>query len=385
MSEPVVTILVPDVGSPSLGAAIRLAGLIGTQFPVEIVGPDMGSGVCLLYRGVYPVTAVLCPRLYRYPDFWWESARLERAVRGRVVIALKAYMDTVPLALRLRRRRGVRAVVYLDEWDGSVLQGLTAAERFRRRLAQAHHPLDDSFYPHVERMIRRADTVFSSTTFLQRKFGGHVIPMGVDTGFFKPQPVDAVQTLRQNLGLEAYRLIVFGGVVRPHKGVELILEALEILADRRVRLLVVGPMTEHLRELMKHPAWGSWLAVTKANPSELYGQMPLYLDLADLIVLPLNDTPLAQSQMPIKLFEAMAMGKPIIGSAVADLPLMLEGCGSIVPPENARALAAKMGEVLGNPMRAAAQGAAARQRCVERYSREVVSLQLGRILKDLLG
>ena len=355
------------------------------------MGPDMGSGLCSLYRDAYPVTAIPCPRLYRYPDFWWESARLERAVRGRVVIALKAYMDTVPLALRLRRRRGVCAVVYLDEWDGSVLQGLTAAQRLRRRLAQVHHPLDDSFYPRVERMIHRADTVFSSTTFLQRKFGGHVIPMGVDTEFFKPQPADAVHTLKKNLGLEDYRLIVFGGVVRPHKGVELILEALEFLGDQGVKLLVAGPVTEHLAALLQEPRWAPWLAVAGAAAPDREGinasvhrQMPLHLDLADLVVLPLNDTPLAQSQMPIKLFEAMAMGKPIVGSAVADLPLMLEGCGSIVPPENARALAAKMGEVLGNPAWASAQGAAARQRCVERYSRDVVSRQLGRLLKDLL-
>lgn len=390
MSVPTVTLLVPDVGSPSVGAAIRMAGLIESSFPVEIVGPDMGTGVCPLYRDAYPITAVDCPRLYRYPDFWWERARLARAVRGQVVIALKAYMNTVPLALAIRRHRGVRVAVYLDEWDGSVLQDLTAGQRIRRRLAQMHHPLEDSFYPRVERMIPEADAVFSSTTFLQRKFGGHVIPMGVDTDFFKPQARGDVEALKQRMGLTACRLIVFGGVVRPHKGVELILEALELLGDRGVKLLVAGPVTEHLAALQKDPRWHPWLAVAGAAPPDREGlnatvhrQMPLYLDLADLIVLPLNNTPLAQSQMPIKLFEAMAMGKPIIGSEVADLPLMLEGCGTLVPPENARALSAKIGELLAKPEKARALGAAVRLRCVELYSREVVSRRINLLLKGL--
>lgn len=391
MSEQSVSILVPDIGSPSVGAAIRLASLIEPHFPTEIVGPDMGSGVCSLYRGAYPVKAVVCPRLYRYPDFWRERTLLEQAVSGRVVIALKAYMDTVPLALRLRRKRTVRAVVYLDEWDGAVLSELTPQQRLMRWIKSAHHPLDDSYYPLVERMIAQADTVFSSTTFLQKKFGGHIIPMGVDTARFAPQPVEDVVALKRWLGLEAFRLIVFGGVVRPHKGVELILQALETLDDSSIRLLVAGPITDHLVALQQNPRWSRWLAVagaTDADPvgvnAEVHRNMPLYLDLADLIVLPLNDTPLAQSQMPIKLFEAMAMGKPIIGSAVADLPLMLAGCGWVVPSGDVGALASQIKKTLADSVLAAEFGGKARARCVEQFSRRVVSDRLGIILKDLM-
>jgi glycosyltransferase involved in cell wall biosynthesis len=36
--------------------------------------------------------------------------------------------------------------------------------------------------------------------------------------------------------------------------------------------------------------------------------------------------------MPCKMFEAMAMGKPIVASAVSDLPEVLEDCGKSAAP-----------------------------------------------------
>jgi glycosyltransferase involved in cell wall biosynthesis len=111
--------------------------------------------------------------------------------------------------------------------------------------------------------------------------------------------------------------------------------------------------------------------------------MPNYLGLADLVVLPLNDDLLAQTQMPCKVFEAMAMAKPIIASAVSDLPLVLEGCGWTVPPDDAGRLARCIQWAFTHPEEAASQGQRARQKCMAQYSRQVVSSQLHAIIGKL--
>lgn len=390
MRQPTVSFLVPDIGAPSVGAALRMAESLRGRLEVEIVGPDFGRGVNSMYRADFPFKAVPCPRLYRLPDFWWESRRLERAVAGDIVVALKAFRNTVPLALRARKRRNARVAVFLDEWDGAVLSDVSPEALRRRRLQQWWHPLEDSHYAAVERRIPEADTVLSTTTFLQRKFGGHVIAMGVDTDRFQPQPRAAVEALKAELGLAGKRLIVFGGVVRPHKGIEIIPEALERLGDEAIHLLIVGPITEHLAALMRDSRWGRWIHVAGAPPDDpaglnasIHKQMPLYLDLADLVVLPLLNTPLAQSQMPIKVFEALAMAKPVIASDVSDMRRILEGCGVVVPAGDVAALAEAIRMHIEEPAIAAQRGRAARAKAEQEFALPVVGARLANVLQTL--
>jgi glycosyltransferase involved in cell wall biosynthesis len=53
---------------------------------------------------------------------------------------------------------------------------------------------------------------------------------------------------------------------------------------------------------------------------------------------------------------------------VSDIPEILDGCGKIVAAEDPAALEAGLAELLDDPADAARLGAAARERCIERYS-----------------
>jgi glycosyltransferase involved in cell wall biosynthesis len=379
-STPRISFLVPDIAGPVLGPVTELARLLQRHYPVEIVGPDFGRGVPPMYRDYFPYTVVPAGRLYRWPDFFWESARLRRALTGDVIVAVKAFADTVPLALWERQRRGGRVVVYLDEWDGALAARLPPGRRFARALRHLHHPLEECYHPWVERLIPRADAVLSTSRFLQKRFGGRIVHLGADTERFKPQPPEVTGRLRDELGLGGLKLIVFGGVLRPHKGCEQILEALAAMGDRRVRFVVVGPITEHLRELQADPRWGRYIRALGPQPK---ADMPRYLDLADAIALPLVNNLLAQSQVPCKIFEAMSMAKPIIASAVSDLPEILEGCGWVVPPDDPRAMAAALSEVFNGSSRVRQRAQAARARCVRVYNKEQTEQALVEVIEGL--
>lgn len=375
-----VSFLLPDVSCPVLGPVIELAGHLEPMFETEIVGPDLGHGVCEMYRNSRPVRAVPCPRIYRLPNYWPERRRLGAAADGGIIVAVKAFGATVPVALAEKRRRGAKVVVYLDEWDGALVKRLPLGERLQRWVRHAHHPLDDLYCPWVERLIPQCDRVISTTSFLQRKFGGSVVHMGVDTNHFAPQPPDEVAALRKKLGFGADKLIVFGGVVRPHKGIELILDALCKLGRPEVKLLIVGPRNEHVAELERTPRYAPYL---RAIGPQAKADMPRYLALGDVAVLPLDGGLLASSQMPCKVFEAMAMARPVIASAVSDLPEVLKDCGWLVPAGDAGAIARALTDVLDHPDAAAKAGAAARERCQRLYSREVTRRQLQRIFTEV--
>lgn len=60
-------------------------------------------------------------------------------------------------------------------------------------------------------------------------------------------------------------------------------------------------------------------------------------------------------QMPAKIFEAMAMAKPIISTNVSNIPEILQDCGWIVEPENPIQLAKTIKYVFDHPVEANAR------------------------------
>src|SRR5204862_216187 len=58
-----------------------------------------------------------------------------------------------------------------------------------------------------------------------------------------------------------------------------------------------------------------------------YLDFPKLLAAADIIAIPQLDTEASRCQMPMKVYDCMAMAKPIVASAISDLPSTLDGCG----------------------------------------------------------
>jgi glycosyltransferase involved in cell wall biosynthesis len=82
--------------------------------------------------------------------------------------------------------------------------------------------------------------------------------------------------------------------------------------------------------------------------------------------------PARRDPFPLALLEGMALGRPIVASAVGGIPEMIEDgvSGVLVPPDDAAALARALVALLGDPARRERLGAAARARLATRFSRE---------------
>jgi glycosyltransferase involved in cell wall biosynthesis len=109
--------------------------------------------------------------------------------------------------------------------------------------------------------------------------------------------------------------------------------------------------------------------------------MPMLLAAVDAVPVPQLDMPFAQSQLPAKALEAMAMACAVITTRVGDLPEILgEGLdtmrGWLVPPGNPAALAAALVEIAARPDEARARGRAAREWFLEEASQAVIESRL---------
>jgi glycosyltransferase involved in cell wall biosynthesis len=121
-----------------------------------------------------------------------------------------------------------------------------------------------------------------------------------------------------------------------------------------------------------------------------YGQQPFedipkWVAAADLIVVPQKQTLANRGQIPAKVFDAMAMAKPVIATSISDLPEVLNGCGIIVDSESPTAIANAIEDLHFNPEKARVLGRAARRRCVEKYSYKALATKIKNIVLSVVN
>jgi glycosyltransferase involved in cell wall biosynthesis len=148
--------------------------------------------------------------------------------------------------------------------------------------------------------------------------------------------------------------LLFVGRLRIRKGVEVLLEALPPGA----RLLIAGD-GEH-RAALEGKAGPAVKFLGRCDAGRVRG---LLRGAAALVV------PSIYEGMPLVILEAMEAGVPVIASRVSGIPEVVEDgvTGWLVPPEDPRALAAALMEVLNRPDVARRRGAAGRRRVDERF------------------
>ena len=85
----------------------------------------------------------------------------------------------------------------------------------------------------------------------------------------------------------------------------------------------------------------------------------------------------------LALIEALACGRPLIASGGGGTPELVGDAGVLAPPADPRAFARLLQDLLGDPGRRAALGAAGRQRAVMHFSRDRMVRDYGEALEAL--
>lgn len=150
---------------------------------------------------------------------------------------------------------------------------------------------------------------------------------------------------------EVMRLITVGSFAHMYKGIDILLHAVRACLDRgqAVRLEVIGE-GRHGPELERLAA-----DLDIAGKVDFRGQLPssaavrAELDRADLFVMASRT-----EGLPRAMIEAMARGLPCIGTTVGGIPELLPS-ESMVPPDDANALAAKITDLVESPDRRVAE------------------------------
>ncbi|MDI6903117.1 MAG: glycosyltransferase family 4 protein [Methanocellales archaeon] len=223
-------------------------------------------------------------------------------------------------------------------------------------------------------MTGLADAIVVQSTKLQEKFGGTQIHTGADTELCNPN-VDGSK-IKERYNLYDSFTIVNVGTLKRYKGVDIVLEAVRQLNDERIKVFLVGingaTMDRYSENLIKtyKKKLGEQLILAPPQP---FLEMPKFLAASDLIVLPhKQDAPWRGFEIPAKLYDAMAMGLAIIVSNVGDLPEIVGDAGIVIPDGDVKACKEAILRLFNDRQLAKKLGAKARERCVEKYSWDVL-------------
>jgi rhamnosyl/mannosyltransferase len=236
----------------------------------------------------------------------------------------------------------------------------------RSRLLRLYRPVFGLLAPHLRRFIATSREYLGSSAFLAPyRDRCMVVPFGIDLDSFALRigEVDQVRELRRRHG---ERIILFLGVLRYYKGLDVLIRAMDRVTGR---LLIAGqgPQRAALEALTRQLGLPERITFL-GGVSER--ERRLLLHACDVFVLPSIDR---SEAFGIAQLEAMACGKPVV---VSDLPTGIrlvnqDGVtGMLVPPGNPDALARALNQLLENDQLRAGLGKAARLRVEQEFTAE---------------
>ena len=196
-----------------------------------------------------------------------------------------------------------------------------------------------------------ADKVIAVSDALKRKMSNHgiaperieVLYNGVDTQRF--QPIERRAAL-DKLGLaHDVRRVLFVGNLKPVKGAQTLLEAVDLLAkdrgDIHVHIIGFGPQETALKTRARDRGFADRVHFEGEKSHE---SLVLWFGGCDVLCIPSRS-----EGVPNVMLEAFACGLPVVASRVGGIPEILsdDGLGILVESSDPRALANALVKALG--------------------------------------
>jgi glycosyltransferase involved in cell wall biosynthesis len=255
-------------------------------------------------------------------------------------------------AVFISRIKGSKLVFNVsDLWPESAEKLGIVNNRFLLRLA---YRLEAWVYKHSHLISGQTQGIVSSIR--QRFPMKHVqwFPNGVDLDFWE-QTHEQIPW-RDRLGFRPDDFVVlYAGIIGHAQGLSIIPEAAELVGHLPVQFVIVGdgPVKEDL--LLKVQEKG--LKNVHFQPNQPKAMIPSFIKSCDAFLVPLKKLDLFLGAIPSKLFEPLAMKKPIllgVEGEAKELFVMQGKAGLSFEPENAIDLVDKL-RILINDRKASSQ------------------------------
>ncbi|MFC1848266.1 glycosyltransferase family 4 protein [Chloroflexota bacterium] len=213
-----------------------------------------------------------------------------------------------------------------------------------------------------------------------------VLPNGVDTGLFS-QGTETYEATRRKYGLEGKTTVLFVGRLAKIKGIEHLIRAADIIVNRYdcrdIQFILAGSYAyEGVDDPVNIDEMTGYIRQNHLEKSIVFtGSLPLeeirvLYAACDIFVLP----SLAEGD-PLVTLEAMASGKPIIGTRVGGIPNQIRDGwnGFLIEPGNEKEIADRIKYLLDNPQEIEKMGTNSRRYAEEEFDWRIITKRLLRV------
>jgi len=208
------------------------------------------------------------------------------------------------------------------------------------------------------------------------------VPNGADLEFF--QKINNGDKIDEKYNIKDKFVVLYTGLLGFAQAPEVMVDAAKILKNNKdIIFLIVGggPLEEKLKIKIKKLELLN-VILTGQRPRE---EMPIFVSRGDICLIPYKNSSTFQKNIPSKMFDYIAFGKPIIinlEGAASDIIIKAQA-GLVVESENASALAKAIEQLYNNRFLRKKMGDSGRLYAEKHYDKKKISEQLETILKNV--
>jgi len=294
------------------------------------------------------------------PTFFAASAAARSAKRFKVPFVMDVRDLWPAIFVELGIIKNKNLIKILEHWEMSLYRRsariVTVTESFRKKL--------------IERGIDEKKIT--------------TIPNGADVHYWKPE--NPSEELKKKLVINEKFIVLYIGAHGISHALSKIVDTAELMKhNENIEFIFVGDGAEK-RKIVNLAKIKELNNIRFLDPVDKKHVKDFYM-IADVCLVPLRNIPLFDTFIPSKMFEIMAMGRPIIGSVRGETATILKRSGGaiVVEPENCKQIAESILKLYNNPGERIEMGKRGRAFVEGHYSREYLSEKYADVLQDAIN
>lgn len=312
-----------------------------------------------------------------FPIMLWAALRW----RPDVVFVVAPALISAPVGLMTARLSGAKCWLHIQDFE------VEAA--FATGLLKERSLIGSAAIAFEKLIHKRFDRISTISEPMLAKLAEKGIPAERVVEFRNWANLDVVKPimgespLRKALGVDTPHVALYSGAIGNKQGLEIIPAAARSLAHRKDLTFVICGDGPFLPELQRISSGLDNVRFFPLQPIERLGDL---LGMASVHLLP-QIAGVADLVLPSKLTNMLASGRPIITTTDAGTALgrAVEGCGTVVPPGDAEALARALESLLDNPEQLETWGHVARERALDQWDSRRILARFRYAVQELVG
>lgn len=321
-----ISVIVWDRCRNHFSKPYAVAEALSKTHEVELIAFDFfGEGVFGPLKQATPAFVTKYFKGSDFPSFFHAMEAAMEAVTGDLMYVVKPRLPSFGLAMLVNEKKSIPFVLEINDLE-TVVSSPRVGDMHTELDFQDFDVSDDELLnPYslawsrlLDPLAKRAPVLMTHNRGLDDHYANSSMYMRnlKDEEVYDPDRFDR-EEVRRELGFtKDDRVILFGGLIRKHKGIYELVELIERLADPRYKLLFIGSRVTPDQEALVR-RFGDRIVSLPAQDREGMARVNLA---ADLVILWLNPAvPASHYQFPYKATDAFAMRTPVIANSISDL------------------------------------------------------------------